>query len=83
MTEKIFMKCGCEFDSGQAVADKVRRKGKEDMPMPIESLIECACGSSYKKQKLVDQCPACGMTYAVTPCSAKDPAFIVPAGINY
>lgn len=83
MAEKIFMKCGCEFENGQAVADKVRSKGKADMPMPIETIIECSCGQAYQKKTLVDQCPSCGMTYAVTPCSATEPEFIVPAGINY
>lgn len=83
MSEMIFMKCGCEFENGQAVADKVRMKGFADREMPQVTTIDCSCGQSYQKTKLIDQCPHCQMTYAVTPCSADDPQYIVPAGINY
>ena len=34
MSEMISMKCGCEFENGQAVADKVRMKGFADREMP-------------------------------------------------
>ncbi|HAX73237.1 MAG TPA: hypothetical protein DCY20_06910 [Firmicutes bacterium] len=77
------MKCGCEFENGQAVADKVRMKGMADRPMPTPATIKCSCGNTYTKTILVDQCPACHMTYAVTPCSADEHKYIVPAGINY
>ncbi len=83
MSEMIFMKCGCEFKNGQAVADKVRMKGFADREMPQITTVNCSCGQSYQKTKLIDQCPHCQMTYAVTPCSADDPQYIVPAGINY
>ena len=83
MNEMIFMKCGCEFENGQAVADKVRMKGFSDREMPQITTVNCSCGQSYQKTKLIDQCPHCQMTYAVTPCSADDPQYIVPAGINY
>ncbi|MDE5976896.1 MAG: hypothetical protein K2G70_00295 [Turicibacter sp.] len=83
MSETIFMKCGCEFENGQAVADKVRAKGAANQKMPEPATIHCSCGQTYIKTKLVDQCPHCHMTYAVTPCSAVDHKYIVPAGINY
>ncbi len=83
MQEMIYMKCGCEFKDRQAVADKVRMKGFADREMPQPATINCSCGKSYTKTKLVDNCPNCQMTYAVTPCSADDHKYIVPAGINY
>jgi hypothetical protein len=79
----ISMKCGCTFENGQAVADKVRLKGAANKPMPQETKVECDCGTTYSKERLIDQCPTCNMTYAVTPCSAASPEYIVPAGINY
>ena len=51
--------------------------------MPTPATINCSCGETYTKLKLVDQCPNCNMTYAVTPCSADDHQYIVPAGLNY
>ena len=72
-----------EFENGQAVADKVRMKGFADKEMPTPATINCSCGETYTKLKLVDQCPNCNMTYAVTPCSADDHQYIVPAGLNY
>ena len=83
MSEMISMKCGCEFENGQAVADKVRMKGFADREMPHPATINCSCGETYTKTKLIDNCPNCKMTYAVTPCSADDHKYIVPAGINY
>ncbi len=79
----ITMKCGCEFTNGQAVADKVRFKNMADAPMPEPATIECSCNNTYVKTKLVDQCPHCKMTYAVTPCSASEHKYICPAGIDY
>ena len=72
MSEMISMKCGCEFENGQAVADKVRMKGFADREMPQPATINCSCGETYTKTKLIDNCPNCKMTYAVTPCSADD-----------
>ena len=83
MSEMISMKCGCEFENGQDVADKVRMIGFADKEMPTPATINCSCGETYTKLKLVDQCPNCNMTYAVTPCSADDHQYIVPAGLNY
>jgi len=77
------MKCGCTFENGQAVADKVRSKGVADQAMPQETHVECSCGTTYQKEKLLDQCPSCKMTYVVTPCSASEPEYIVPAGVAY
>lgn len=81
--DPILMKCGCEFENGQAVADKVRSKGAADQPMPQAAKIECSCGMVYLKEKLIDHCPSCKMTYVITPCSAADPEYIVPAGVGY
>jgi len=83
MSEIISMKCGCEFESGQAVANKVRMKGVADQPMPKTFIIECSCGETYPKKTLIDYCPKCRMTYVVTPCSASEAKYIVAAGINY
>jgi len=79
----ITMKCGCTFENGQAVADKVRSKGVDEQLMPQETKVECPCGTIYLKEKLINQCPSCRMTYVITPCSATNPEYIVPAGINY
>ena len=42
MSEMISMKCGCEFENGQAVADKVRMKGFADKEMPTPATINCS-----------------------------------------
>ena len=57
MSEMISMKCGCEFENGQAVADKVRMKGFADREMPQPATINCSCGETYTKTKLIDNCP--------------------------
>ena len=83
MAETVVMKDGCEFESGMAVADRVREKGLGDAPMPQETFVECDCGKKYEKKVLIDKCPHCGMTYVISPCSADSPEYIVPAGIDY
>lgn len=80
---KVVSKCGCEFESNKAVADKVRFKGAADNPMPTPATIECECGKVITMDTLVYQCPHCQMTYAITPCSAEDHDYIVKAGIGY
>ncbi|ERJ12414.1 hypothetical protein [Haloplasma contractile] len=81
--DNITMKCGCEFESGKAVADKVRKKGADQMPMPTKAKIHCTCNHDIEMDTLVYQCSHCKMTYAVTPCSASEHKFIVPAGYDY
>lgn len=76
-------KCGCEFENNEAVIDRVRSKGAEHNSMPTPALIECECGQNIEMTTLVYQCPHCGMTYGVTPCSAEDHDYIVKAGKNY
>lgn len=80
---KVVSKCGYEFESNNAVCDKVRSKGCENDPMPTAATIECVCGDTILMTTLVYQCPHCKMTYAVTPCSADDHDYIVKVGINY
>ena len=63
MSEMISMKCGCEFENGQAVADKVRMKGFADREMPQPATINCSCGETYTKTKLIDNCPNCKTPY--------------------
>ncbi|MDF2700395.1 MAG: hypothetical protein K0Q49_1953 [Haloplasmataceae bacterium] len=79
----VVSKCGCEFVSNEAVADKVRSKGAANNPMPDPAHIECVCGHHIIMDTLVYKCPHCKMTYAVTPCSAMDHDYIVKAGIDY
>ena len=79
------MSCGCSNlgNDGKAVVDLVRSKGKADLNLRTPYEIECSCGKPFTMVKLVDNCPHCGMTYGVTPCSQADKNNIKPAGINY
>lgn len=79
----IVSKCGCTFASNKEVADRVRKKGVENDPMPQAAIIECECGETITMTTLLYKCPHCKMTYAVTPCSADDHDYIVKAGIDY
>ena len=51
MSEMIPMKCGCEFENGQAVADKVRMKGFADRKCLQPATIHCSCGEDLYKNK--------------------------------
>jgi Zn finger protein HypA/HybF involved in hydrogenase expression len=79
----VKMKCSCEFETNQAVIDKIRFKNANNQLMPEPAMIECDCGHTVTMTTLVYHCPQCLMTYGVTPCSAGDHNFIVKAGINY
>ena len=77
---------GCAGPSadGKAMADKVRMMGFAAMPMPAPLQITCSnCGGDFEMIRFEASCPDCQMTYAVTPCSADDPAKVKPAGIDY
>ncbi|HEY8364658.1 MAG TPA: hypothetical protein VIK84_03720 [Haloplasmataceae bacterium] len=80
---KIVSKCGCEFETNQALIDKVRAKGAADNLMPTPAHIECVCGNTIIMTTLVYKCPHCKMTYGITPCSCEDHSYIVKAGIDY
>lgn len=82
-TMSVKMKCSCEFDTNEAVIDKIRSIGAQNRPMPSIAHITCECGESIEMNTLVFQCPHCAMTYGITPCSAEDHSYIVKAGINY
>lgn len=78
------MACNCSTNlDGKAVVDLVRSKGKADMALRASHTIECSCGQSFAMETCVDNCPHCGMTYGVTPCSQDDVSKIQSAGINY
>ena len=75
--------CSGSFQNGKQVVDKVRMMGFSDgaLPMPLD--IKCSCGNTFQMDFFEDQCPACKMVYAVTPCSSHDPSKAQPAGIDY
>ena len=72
--------CSGKFENGAAALQKVRNMGFniQFMPAPLE--ITCTCGEAFTMDKFETKCPACGMIYAVTPCSSHDAANVMPAG---
>lgn len=79
------MSCGCSsnLEDGKAIVDHVKSKGKENQ-QPKQALeIPCQCGEVFTLQKVVMNCPKCGMTYGVTPCSSDDVNNVLAAGIKY
>lgn len=78
------MSCGCSnLEDGKAVVDHVISKGKENM-VPKKALeIPCQCGKVFTLVKVIMNCPECGMTYGVTPCSSDDINNVKSAGIQY
>ncbi|MGL4107911.1 hypothetical protein [Clostridium sp. LP20] len=79
------MSCGCSTlgNDGKAIVDLVRSKDKATLPLKESYKIDCSCGKDFTMKTLVDNCPNCGMTYGVTPCSQSDKNNIKAAGINY
>lgn len=79
------MSCGCgtHLKDGKAIVDRVREKGKAEMPLNTPHEIECTCGEKFIMKTFVSVCPKCKMTYGVTPCSQGDKNNIKSAGINY
>ena len=75
--------CGGVRDDGRAMVDKLRMMGFRDMPLPMQTPIDCECGETFTMTKFEDRCGHCGMVYGVTPCSAGDPTAIRPAGVDY
>lgn len=80
------MSCGCagsRLEDGKAIVDLVKSKGKDHLPSATAHEITCECGETFTFTKVVMNCPHCGMTYGVTPCSSHDITKIKPAGIRY
>lgn len=75
--------CGCTFDNGKQVVDKVRSKGMADEKMPVQHEITCVCTTQFTMETYVAKCPVCSMTYGVTPCSCEDINKVAMADINY
>lgn len=80
------MGCGChhhDLTDGKAIVDHVKRKGKENEKPLVFHKISCECGTTFTFEKVVMNCPNCGMTYGVTPCSSDKIENIRAAGIRY
>ncbi len=78
------MSCGCSsLKDGKAIVDHVKSKGKENQPPRVQHEIICECGELFTLEKVIMNCPGCGMTYGVTPCSSADKHNVKPAGIKY
>ncbi|MGL4874242.1 MAG: hypothetical protein ACRC30_06285 [Clostridium sp.] len=79
------MACGCGSTNGDGkkICDLVRGKGFDSMPTKIVHTIECSCGKEFQMDTLVQNCPHCGITYAVTPCSSDKKESIASCGENY
>lgn len=79
------MSCGCNNlgSDGKKVADLVRGKGFENKTPTGDLNIPCECGTNFKMETLVCNCPNCNMTYAVTPCSSSKLESVHKAGMNY
>ncbi|MCD8511290.1 MAG: hypothetical protein LRY73_16435 [Bacillus sp. (in: Bacteria)] len=75
--------CLKDLTSGQAVVDHIKSKGKENLPPRVAHKIPCECGETFTFETVVMNCPKCGMTYGVTPCSSGDINNIQSAGIRY
>ncbi len=79
------MACGCNTikDDGRKIVDLVRSKGFENNAPLGDLQIECTCGTNFKMETLVFNCPNCNMTYGVTPCSSSKIESVAQAGIAY
>lgn len=79
------MSCGCSNlnNDGKKIVDLVRSKGFENKTPTGELNISCDCGTKFKMETLVCNCPNCKMTYAVTPCSSSKVENVHTAGFNY
>lgn len=78
------MDCGHgKLEDGKQIVELLKMKGKANFPSSVVHTIECDCGETFKFEKVLMNCPNCGMTYAVTPCSSADMNNIKKAGYNY
>lgn len=78
------MSCGCsKLEDGKVIVDHVKSKGKHNQIPKAPLQIPCECGEVFTLEKVIMNCPHCGMTYGVTPCSSDDINKVKPAGIRY
>jgi hypothetical protein len=79
------MSCGCSTNlkDGRDIVDHVKSKGKGNFAPAVAHEIHCECGEIFTLETVIMNCPACEMTYAVTPCSSSDINNIKVAGIKY
>lgn len=78
------MSCGCSrLEDGKAIVDHVKSKGKEKRKPRVAHQIACECGEMFTMEAVITNCPCCGMTYGVTPCSSGDINKVKAAGIQY
>jgi len=79
------MSCGCssKLEDGKAIVDHVKSKGRENEQPKVALEITCQCGGVFTLEKVVMNCPKCGMTYGVTPCGSDDKNNVMAAGIKY
>lgn len=76
--------CTGPTSDGKMMANKVRMMGFNTMPMPAPLDIHCEnCDKTFTMERFEGHCPECDMVYAVTPCSAHDPANVKAAGVGY
>lgn len=67
----------CEFETAQAVIDKIREMGFEARETEAIHAIECTCGAHFEMQTCLVHCPECQQVYGVTPCHSTDSSHIV------
>jgi Zn finger protein HypA/HybF involved in hydrogenase expression len=79
------MSCGCSanLQDGKDIVEHVKSKGKDHYAPAVAHEILCECGETFILEKVIMNCPKCGMTYAVTPCGSNDINNIKMAGIKY
>ncbi|RSD28959.1 hypothetical protein [Mesobacillus subterraneus] len=78
------MSCGCSrLEDGKAIVDHVKNKGRDQLKPRVAHQIACECGEMFTMETMVINCPSCGMTYGVTPCSSGNLHKVKPAGIRY
>lgn len=77
------MACNCTFETNEAVIDKVRSKEMENEQIPVPFEITCSCGETFMMETHVAKCPACDMTFGVTPCKSDDINNVVMAKRGY
>lgn len=78
------MSCSCStLKDGKQIVDHIKSKGKENFEPLVAHEITCDCGETFTLKKVIMNCPKCGMTYAVTPCSSDDIHNVKQAGIKY
>jgi len=75
--------CAPDLNNGKAIVDKVRQVQVGQGLLEVAHSITCDCGETFNMVHHEEHCPACNMTFGVTPCSSHDPKNIKPAGIGY